>query len=208
MKKLFLILLCLLSLNGCEKTTQETPQNQDQTTLENATSFTPPIEELKPMPEHLKKKVKVSKFFDFGCAYCRQGSKTMKALQAKYGDQVDIQFMHFLIHPQVTDVHKVAACVGEQGKFSDFTYKYFESYYGTVDKKALRKIAQDLPTEMGAYDECMKKNISPIVETHKNLGTLLGVRGTPFFMINDKIPVRGAASFDDFVAIIDGLLAQ
>ena len=200
--------LCLLSLafllSACNQAPTPAPEESTTTTEVEKTEPEALEEAAGEVPEEVlppgKKPVKITKYFDFGCGYCRKGAQAMQDLKAKYGDEVAIELRHFVIHPPVMGLHEASECAREQGKFEAFFYNYFLENYGASADRVVKAIDLDRK----AYDVCMAKpEGSGIIQSHKSIGQLLGISGTPHFIVNDTQRVGGYASFETFEKIVE-----
>lgn len=72
-------------------------------------------------------KVKVVEFSDFECPFCARAFPTIKALQAKYGDKLSLEYRHYPLpfHPNAQKAAEASECAGEQGKFWQMHDKMF-----------------------------------------------------------------------------------
>lgn len=73
-------------------------------------------------------KIKIVEFSDFQCPYCGKAYPTIKAIRAKYNDQVSVEFRHFPLsfHPYAEKAAEASECAGEQGKFWEMHNKMFD----------------------------------------------------------------------------------
>jgi len=108
-----------------------------------------------------------------------------------------------------------AHCAGEQGKFwemHDLMYqkqKGVNSGWLSIDN--IRKFASEIDLEMPEFNSCFdgKKYVEKVAEG-LNEGKILGVNGTPTFIIIDSngemMTLRGAQDFDTFKQVLDTML--
>jgi protein-disulfide isomerase len=131
--------------------------------------------------------VRLMEFADFECPFCGSFHKTLKSIQAKYPNQIELTYVHFPIegHRFAIPAARVAECANDQGRFEAMYDQLFESQ----DQFGL-KPWDDYATAAGvpdvvAFDVCIKRTDPvPRVEEGRALGAKLDVRGTPTIIIN------------------------
>ncbi len=154
-------------------------------------------------------KVTITKYYDFACGYCRKGAKIMQALKAKYQDDLHIEFRHFVVHPSVNKAHKAVECANEQGKFEAYFYEYFDNHYAQTSDKELFAVAKKTELNEDTFRSCLSSSrTQQVINSHRQFGELIGIRGTPNFIINGKNKIAGAIPQAEFEKIIDGILAE
>lgn len=208
-----LLVLAAVGLVGCGAATsvdetptdivETTPQKSDEVATEPVA--TPPVN-VPPAEVVEPKVVSLTEFFDFNCGYCRRAGQTMQQLRANYGEQLDFTLKHNNIYPASRPAHVGAACAAEQGMdaFIAFHDTFFESYYGKTNKKTARVIAEDVSLNMAEYDACVASGRpEKTIEQDSALAVALGARGTPFFVLDGELPIRGAIPYESFAAQID-----
>lgn len=178
--------------------TQEQKTESTDPTPENSESEMPP--QVKNKPNH---KVTITKFFDFACGYCRRGAQTVKYLQEKYGDDIKIEFRHFVVHPSVMVAHKALECAGEQGKFEAFFYEYFENQFAQTSNAAFEAVGKKIEMDQEEFKSCVASNRTVnTIDGHRMMGELIGVTGTPSFVINNEKKIPGALPQEQFEKLV------
>jgi protein-disulfide isomerase len=131
--------------------------------------------------------IRLIEFADFECPYCGEFHKKLKAVAARYKNQIGLTYVHFPIpgHRFATPAARVAECAAEQGRFEAMHDRLFEEQdqFGLKpwDDYASAAGVPNIP----AFDTCIKKTDSiPRVEEGKALGAKLNVQGTPTIIIN------------------------
>lgn len=73
--------------------------------------------------------IRVVEFSDFECPFCENVYPTIKALEAKYGDKLSIEYRHYPLpfHPNAQKAAEASECAGEQGKFWEMHDAMFEA---------------------------------------------------------------------------------
>ncbi len=131
--------------------------------------------------------VRVLEFGDFECPYCAEFYKTLKAVRARFPQNIAFAYVHFPIpgHRFAIPGARVAECANEQGRFEAMYDKLFEGQ----DQFGLKPwddyaTAAGVP-DLSAFDACVKRTDPiPRVEEGKALGAKLDVQGTPTVIIN------------------------
>ncbi len=73
--------------------------------------------------------VKIVEFSDFQCPFCEKVYPTMKALEAKYGSKISLEYRQYPLsfHPYAQKAAEGSECAGEQGKFWEMHDAMFEA---------------------------------------------------------------------------------
>ncbi|BAI81685.1 conserved hypothetical protein (plasmid) [Deferribacter desulfuricans SSM1] len=137
-------------------------------------------------------KVKIVMFSDFECPFCRQAFPFIKNLAQKYNKQVAVYHYNFPLN-----FHKHArnlAIVYEAGKelglnLADVLYSMKLDNIKSIDD-ILNNLKDKIPApKYGKLKDLVKKSnkYNKIIESDMKVGSDLGVKGTPFFIINGSI---------------------
>ncbi len=149
--------------------------------------------------------VTVVEFTDFHCPFCKRVQPTLVEVLDKYKGKVRLVFKDLpldSLHPQARTVSEAAACANDQNKFWEFHDKIFE---GGPDSSPeyLRKLATDSGLDVAAFTQCMESGKHRArVQSDVELGSSLGINGTPAFFINGR-SLSGAQPLEAFVKIIE-----
>jgi protein-disulfide isomerase len=156
-----------------------------------------------------KAPVTLMEFSDFQCGFCRKfWQATLPQLDKKYFQTARVRFVYR--HAAILSQYSAAAaeaseCAGEQGKFWPFHDKLFAAAGDPLAFRAarLKEYARDLGLKTAEFNRCLDaEKYSKKVEEQTALGTYLGVRGTPTFMLNGRLLV-GAQPLDVFEQAIE-----
>ena len=152
--------------------------------------------------------VTIVEFSDFQCPYCSKLQPTIKQVLAAYPDKVKLVFKEFPLsfHKQAKNASKATLAAGEQGKYWEMHDLVFENYNKLNEakfKEFITKLGLDMDRFMkdyksSKYDARIQKDI--------NLGTSIGVRGTPTLFMNGK-RMKGR-SLEAFKSLIEGYLKK
>ncbi|HEX7294708.1 MAG TPA: thioredoxin domain-containing protein [Pyrinomonadaceae bacterium] len=147
--------------------------------------------------------VVITEFSDFQCPYCKAVQPTLKQLLREYGNRVRLEFKHLPLdqHAMAARSAQAAYCSGKQGRF----WEYHDALFATefISKDFLQTAAIRSGLQLEAFQACIDSPESrAAILTDRQEAKLLGIDGTPTFLINGKL-LRGAASLDQFKLIID-----
>jgi len=113
-------------------------------------------------------KNRVIEITDPDCSFCRKASQFF----AGRNDVTKYIFFYPLdIHKQAEEKIRYILCAKDKAK------AYDQAMTGKLDNMK--------------FEVCKDDSVDKLVKDHKNVASLLGVTGTPFFFINDQ-PVSGA----------------
>jgi protein-disulfide isomerase len=156
--------------------------------------------------------VLVEEFTDFQCPSCGQFARdTLPRLTAAYivTGKVRFIFRHFaILGPDSEAAAEAAACAGAQGQFWPYHDRLF-AVQGQLafTRKNLLHIAQELHLDLTDFTACLETGrFTPQVRAETRAAMVLGLRGTPGFIINGRSLV-GALPFELFQSVIEEALA-
>jgi thiol:disulfide interchange protein DsbC len=113
--------------------------------------------------------ISVIEFTDPDCPYCR---KAAAFFQARPDVKRYVFFLPLPFHPDAERKVRYIFCSGDRAK------TYEDAMKGKLDD--------------GKYEVCKNADVDEMVKLHKKLAGMMGVTGTPFFIINGHIVVAGA----------------
>ncbi len=153
-------------------------------------------------------KVTIIEFSDFQCPACKAAEPLIKNILAAYGDRVRFVYRDFPL-PQIHEFAIVAAeageCADEQGKFWEYHDLLFEKQ-PKLDLQSLENYARDLGLNSSKFNQCLETGkYKSEVLADQSAGASIGLRGTPSFVVNDKI-YGGIIPYDQFAALIERYL--
>ncbi len=154
--------------------------------------------------------VKIVKFEDFECPFCKAVQPTLAELVKKYDGKVRIFHKDLPlneIHPKAELAAEAARCAGDQGKY----WQYHDTLYKNSPKLSptdLKAYAKEIGLNSESFDQCLASGKhSSGVQQDLNEGAQLGLTGTPAFFINGR-EISGAQPLEVFSAIVDEELAR
>jgi len=149
--------------------------------------------------------VTIIEYSDFQCPFCSRGAATLRAVAAKYGDRVRIEFRHFPlpVHPDAAKAAEAAMCASEQGMFWEMHDSLFANQKAGFSRDSLKRYATDVGLDRAQFDTCVDSGRhSSDVEKSVEAATRAGVSSTPTFFINGRYE-SGALPLEPFSAIVD-----
>ena len=154
--------------------------------------------------------VTIVEFSDFHCPFCKTVVGTLKQITTQYQDRVRWVFRDFPIpglHPEAPIAHEAARCAGEQDKFWPYHDVLFDRAPVSAPA-ALRDLAVLVGVEPAAFTQCLSSNkYRAAVNADMEVGTQLGITGTPTFYINGALLV-GNQPIAEFQRAIERELAR
>lgn len=131
--------------------------------------------------------VTIVEFFDYNCGYCRKAFQDLvKLVETDKNVRVVFQEMPIL-SPSSHQMAKVSLAAHAQGKYFEM-HKALMDYRGGQSAEAYYKLAEGLGLDMAKLkadteSDAMNASINKFLDR----GRSLGIRGTPGFIIGDKI---------------------
>ncbi|MBI4090955.1 MAG: DsbA family protein [Candidatus Komeilibacteria bacterium] len=138
--------------------------------------------------------VTIVAFEDFECPFCHAAQPFIKKMIVRYGPDIRFIYKDFplrTIHPNAQEAAEAAQCAFEQGKFWEFHDELF-AHQDLLAEAYYRTVASKLGLNLSQFNACFKtgKYRQQIAEDVQ-LGSLLGVQGTPTFFVNGEYFVAG-----------------
>jgi protein-disulfide isomerase len=154
--------------------------------------------------------VTLTEFSDYQCPYCRQANTTVQQVERKYAGKIRVvmkQFPLVSIHPQARPAALAALAAGAQGKYWEMHDKLFAS--PQLDPATLEGYARELGLDVERWKRDQQDpKLAAIITRDTDLGSNVGVGGTPAFFVNGRRLPGGAAPLDAFSTLIDEELAK
>ncbi len=154
-------------------------------------------------------KVTLEVWQDFECSFCARAVDTIKALRAKYGDQVRIVFRQNPLprhaHARLAAIASMAA--HEQGRFWEFHDALF-AHQDTLDRASLEQLAREQGLDVERFRRALDSSAwSHYVDLEVAEGKRRKIGATPTFFVNGQT-LSGAQPADVFEKAIDTALAR
>ena len=142
-------------------------------------------------------------FFDYRCGYCRRVKPTLETLLAE-NDDLRLVFKEFpILGPESTLAARAALASRAQGLYEPFHWALMGAD-GPFDLDHILAVARSV----GLDDERLARDmeepaIDTLIDRNAMLASTLAIRGTPAFVIGDRM-IRGALPIEAFrTAIAD-----
>jgi protein-disulfide isomerase len=140
--------------------------------------------------------IKLIEFADLQCPFCRSFNETIRRTRSKYGNRVEMVFIHhpLAIHRVAMPAARAAECAHDQGRFLEFV----DQAYAAQDSMAVLVPGErsELETwirlavnagvgDTSRFHSCAAATAVPtIVQAGMKAARQFGIRGTPTIMIN------------------------
>lgn len=133
--------------------------------------------------------VSIVEFVDFQCPYCARFHPPIKEVLEAMPNDVNLIIKNFPLsfHPQARPAAYVAFAAGEQGKYEEMTDLILSSGRNLNDE-TYEKFAKDLGLDMKKFskDRADTAKWDALIEKDMELGSKVGVRGTPTIFVDGK----------------------
>lgn len=155
--------------------------------------------------------VTIVEFGDFNCGYCgRWARETFPQIDEKYiqTGKVRMAYVHFpILGADSMTAAEGTECAAKQDRFWDY-HNVLYAHQGIGFTPAnLTSLAGDLGLNTEAFGSCLANFTDRAsIEDDIRLSQVMGVRGTPAFLVNG-IPLAGAYPYEDFERVIEGILS-
>ena len=155
--------------------------------------------------------VTIVEFSDFQCGFCRKFWKdTLPRIEEKYIRSGTVRFVYrhlAILGPPSVQAAIAAECAHEQGRFWPYHDRLFSSaglFAFTTGN--LKRYAEELRLDASRFNSCLDtERPREKVEQETVIGRMIGMNGTPGFLINGGRLV-GAQPYEVFEEIIEDML--
>jgi len=156
---------------------------------------------LSPVAGNKKGDVTIVEFFDYTCGYCKVVQKNTKELLKKDG-KLRIVFKEYpILGTTSMNASKAALASVKQGKYLAFHEALMDAK-GRLTEKNISRTAEDIGLDIDKLKKDMEsKEVKDALEANRKLGKKIGARGTPSFVIGDKL-YPGALPVDQMKELI------
>jgi protein-disulfide isomerase len=147
-------------------------------------------------------KIYVVEFYDYQCGYCKAAEESLERLVK---EQKDVKFV-FKNYPVLgavsTEAAKAGLAAAKQGKFYAF-HSALMTKKGHFSSEDIYQVAQEAGLDVDKLKKDMSdKSVEEELNAGLKLGNDIGVRGTPFFVVNDAF-FPGVVQYDELKKAID-----
>jgi len=158
--------------------------------------------------------IQIIKYSDYQCPACKYYVSIEEQLKAEFGDQISLTTKHFPLnmHEYAQLAARAAEAAREQGKYQEMHDMIFagqEQWARGNAEGMFIGYAKSLDLDVEQFREDMNSaDMQRIVMADKREGLNLNVNSTPTFFINGQKLEQNPRSFQQFKAIIDGMLEE
>ncbi len=154
--------------------------------------------------------VTLVEFGDFKCGYCgKWNQETLPLIRDKYVEsgKVRIAYINYpILGPGSMAASEAAECAAQQGKFWEYAESLYENQRTSTTPDNFTALAEELGLDTDAFAGCLADfSGRDSLESQIGVAQMLGVRGTPAFLING-VPLSGALPFEVFEQMIEASL--
>ena len=141
--------------------------------------------------------ITIVQFFDYICGYCKRVAGTLKAVMKK-DPNLRVVYKEFaILGPQSITASRAALAAQKQGKYIEFHEGLMA---GQADEDSIASLANKLRMD---YSQLLRDmadpNIQKALQNNYQLANILGIKGTPVFVIGERL-IPGAVG--------EGMLTQ
>jgi len=148
-------------------------------------------------------------YTDFQCPYCHRVQAAIDIVMERYGDRVRHVFkqLPLAMHAQARDAAIASLCAADQDKFWEMHDWLFDNG-ASLSRETIVAQAGVLGLDDEAFTTCLDDGPhGPNVDMDAAEARLLGITGTPGFLVNGRL-LSGAQPLDAFVKIIQDELRR
>jgi len=134
--------------------------------------------------------VTIVEFMDYKCGYCRVAGEWVEDVRERYGDRVQFIFKEYpILGPESIEASRAALAAHRQGVE---VYEPFHMALVTASGPLPGSRIDQLAELAGVDVEQMREDMNdPAIMSHigdvRRLGQVMGVTGTPFFILNGTV---------------------
>lgn len=155
--------------------------------------------------------VTLVEFGDFNCGYCGKWAvETLPLIDEKYIQEgkVRMAYVHYpILGPDSMTAAEATECAAEQDRFWDYHNLLYANQGVGFTPANLSELAGELGLDTAAFEGCLANFSDRLsLEDDIRLARVMGVRGTPAFLVNGY-PLAGAYPYEDFEKVIDAAIA-
>lgn len=153
--------------------------------------------------------ISIIEFSDLECPFCSRVQPTVSEIFKKYSDRVKFAFKHYPLpfHAQAIPAAQAAQAAHKQGKFWEFRDELF-AHQDKLEDVFYTQTAKKLGLDVAKFNaDRASDEIKKQVEQDMTDAQSVGVRGTPYFLINGQA-LSGAQPLEEFEKAINLALQQ
>lgn len=131
--------------------------------------------------------ITIVEFFDYNCGYCKKAfADLLKLVERDKNVRVVLQDLPIL-SPTSAEMSKLSLAAHKQGKYFEM-HKALMEHRGGHNMEVFLKLAEDIGLDIEQLKEDAKsKIVEEALAKSREISQTLGIRGTPGFIVGDKI---------------------
>jgi protein-disulfide isomerase len=131
-------------------------------------------------------KVTLVEFSDYACGYCRQSVDDVKQLIAANPDLRVVVREFPILSSQSADAARMGLAAAQQGKYAAYHDAMFR--LGPPSAETIEQAAREAGLDVAAAQATIASGaFDSFLQTNMELASRLGIRGTPGWIVGDKI---------------------
>lgn len=151
--------------------------------------------------------VQIVEFFDYRCSYCITVAQQLRVAVQTDGKIRLIMKEYPILGADSAYAARVALAAAKQGQYERLHFAMM-TVKGKVTKASAMELARRLNLDMDLLARDMEsKEIDEEIQKNYELASSLGIRGTPTFVIGDRV-VKGAIQMPDLRKLVDEIRAN
>lgn len=156
--------------------------------------------------------ITIIEFGDFNCGYCaRWAAEVLPKINEEYIEtgKVKMAYVHFpILGADSMTAAEATECAARQDQFWDYHNTLYANIGIGYTPANLSKLAGEMGMDVDSFEQCLATySDEESLEDDIRLAQVMGVRGTPAFLVNG-VPLAGAYPYEEFESIIEQLLEQ
>lgn len=131
--------------------------------------------------------ITIVEFFDYNCGYCKRAFEPLMQV-LKENDDVRLVFKELpILNDNSRTAAQTALAIDDQLKFLTFHTKLM-THRGAINDAVIDRALEDIKLSPAKTRRIGKgENVQKVLKRNERLAGLLGITGTPAFIINDQI---------------------
>ena len=144
----------------------------------------------------------IIEFFDYNCGYCKRSfSEIMDLISDNKNIKIILKELPVLGESSIL-ASKASIASKKQGKYFEF-HQQLMNFSGPITFKDIKKISEKLKINFQKLENDMNSNETIILlNENYRLAELIGVRGTPAFIIGNKL-IPGAIGKNEMLSLLN-----
>ncbi len=130
--------------------------------------------------------ITVVEFFDYNCGYCK---RSMEPILQVLESEPDVRFVFIefpILAPSSATAARAALAADRQGRYFDF-HQALMAHRGALTDTQVWEIADAIGLDVEQLTrDTQDASVAEALDRNAAMGEALGVRGTPFFLVNQK----------------------